>query len=367
MVLSRPVGARRGFTLIELLVVIAIIAVLIALLLPAVQSAREAARRAQCTNNLKQLGLAIHNYIDRCNLFVPGISAQAPGDTWAWDSGLSWRAMILPELEQNTVYNAFNMMLKQDTSPTIQSGVYASYAWATAWYTVMTVFLCPSDGNNGQGIVPYGPTGTYPYINTTPPPNPKGGAVGVPCTNYNLSFGDNYLVLPLGCTNPWETVPITTPVPGLIRRGWDGFWGTNGTVISLSGGSGSMRGFADYRTGQTATVQSVTDGMSNTILVGEVLPAQDANNEMYGNTGIGSGTTVPINYYTGNPFAGFGSCNFSTRASYAGRGFKSMHPGGANFLFADGSVHFLKASINPQAYNSLGSRNGGEVVGSDAY
>ena len=93
----------RGFTLIELLVVIAIIAVLIALLLPAVQSAREAARRAQCTNNLKQIGLAIHNYIDRVNLFVPAMSAQPPGDGWAWDAKLSWRAMILPELEQMNV------------------------------------------------------------------------------------------------------------------------------------------------------------------------------------------------------------------------------------------------------------------------
>ncbi|MHB1556331.1 MAG: DUF1559 family PulG-like putative transporter [Isosphaeraceae bacterium] len=352
-------GARRGFTLIELLVVIAIIAVLIALLLPAVQAAREAARRAQCTNNLKQLGLAVHNYIDRVNLFPPAVSAQPPGDTWSWDGGLSWRAMILPELEQNTVYNSFNMMLKQDTP-----GV--TYAWATAWYTVMTVFLCPSDGNNGQGIVPFGPTGTYSFASPVPP-NPGGGSTGVPCTNYNLSFGDNYAVLPLSGANPWETYPVTVPMPGLIRRGWDGFWGTNGTVISLGGG-GTMRGFSDYRTGQTASIQSVTDGMSNTILIGEVLPWQDANNEMYGNTGVASGTTIPINYFTGAPSpVSFGSTTWSSRFSYAARGFKSQHPGGANFCFADGSVHFLKASISPISYNALGSRNGGEVVGSDQY
>jgi prepilin-type N-terminal cleavage/methylation domain-containing protein/prepilin-type processing-associated H-X9-DG protein len=348
----------RGFTLIELLVVIAIIAVLIALLLPAVQSAREAARRAQCTNNLKQLGLATHNYIDRVNLFPPARSAQPAGDTWAWDGGLSWRAMILPEMEQNTVYNSFNFMLRQDTGGALN-------AWATSWYTIMTVFLCPSDGNNGGGLVPYGPTGTYSFAGT-PPPNPGGGTVGVPVTNYNMSFGDNYAVTPLGCApTPWEdTLPLAAGV--IQRRGYNGFWGTTG-VINYGGETGSMRGFSDYRSGQVASIASVTDGLSNTILYGEVLPDQDANNEMYGNTGVASGTTIPINLFTGNPYAGFGSCNFTTRASYAGRGFKSRHPGGANMAFADGHVSFLKASISPFAYNSLGSRNGGEVVSSDSY
>jgi prepilin-type N-terminal cleavage/methylation domain-containing protein/prepilin-type processing-associated H-X9-DG protein len=350
--------SQRGFTLIELLVVIAIIAVLIALLLPAVQSAREAARRAQCTNNLKQLGLATHNYIDRVNLFPPAVSAQPPGDTWAWDAGLTWRVMILPEMEQNTVYNSFNMMLRQDTA-----GV--TYAWATSWYTIMTVFLCPSDGNNGGGIVPYGSKGTYSF-NTNIPPNPSGGSTGVPCTNSYMSFGDNYAITPLGCApTPWEdTLPLAAGV--IQRRGYNGFWGTT-NVVTYGGETGSMRGFSDYRSGQTATIQSVTDGMSNTILYGEGLPDQDANSEMYGNTGVASGTTMPINFFTGNAFSGFGSCNFTTRASYAGRGFKSRHPGGANFTFADGHVAFLKASISPYTYNALGSRAGGEVVSSDAY
>jgi prepilin-type N-terminal cleavage/methylation domain-containing protein/prepilin-type processing-associated H-X9-DG protein len=350
---------KRGFTLIELLVVIAIIAVLIALLLPAVQAAREAARRAQCTNNLKQIGLAIHNYIDRCNLFVPGISAQTPGDSWAWDAGLSWRAMILPELEQTNIYNSFNMMLKEDT---------AGAAWATGWYTRIGAFACPSDGQN-TGFTPYGPTGTYSVM--TPPPNPSGGATGVPTTNYNMSFGDNYAVLPLSGANPWETGPPFTV--GIPRRGFDGFWGTSNMSSYGLGGlsivdNGQMRGFSDYRTTGTASVASVTDGFSNTLLVGEVLPFQDANNEMYGHTGIGSGTTLPINFFTGAPGpVSYGTTTWSSRFSYATRGFKSQHPGGANFLLADGHVQFLKASINPATYNALGSRAGGEVISSDSY
>jgi len=366
MMSVRRFGSRRGFTLIELLVVIAIIAVLIALLLPAVQAAREAARRAQCSNNLKQIGLAIHNYIDRVNLFVPGISAQPAGDTWAWDAGLSWRAMILPELEQTTIYNSFNMMLKESTGG-------SNLAWATAWYTRIGAFACPSDGNN-TGFTPYGPTGTYSIL--TPPPNPSGGATGVPTTNYNMSFGDNYAVLPLSGANPWETAPPFTI--GIPRRGFDGFWGpsnmsTYGLATLSIVDNGTMRGFSDYRTTGTASVQSVTDGMSNTILVGEVLPSQDNNNEMYGHTGLASGTTIPINFYTGlsntgsNPCGGFGTCNFACRESYATRGFKSLHPGGANFTFADGHVQFLKASVNPATYNALGSRAGGEVISSDAY
>jgi prepilin-type N-terminal cleavage/methylation domain-containing protein/prepilin-type processing-associated H-X9-DG protein len=352
---------RRGFTLIELLVVIAIIAVLISLLLPAVQSAREAARRAQCTNNLKQIGLAIHNYIDRVNMFVPGMSAQPPGDGWAWDAKVSWRVMILPELEQTTVFNSWNLMLAEDS---------AGAAWATGWYTLINVFQCPSDGQN-TGFTPYGYSGTYSVMG--PPPNPSGGSTGVPTTNYNMSFGDNYAITPLGCAPvPWEDVlPLTIP-PGQARRGYNGFWGTT-NVVNYGGETGTMRGFADYRSGQTATIQSVTDGLSNTILVGEVLPAQDNNNEMYGHTGIGSGTTIPINYWTGlyntgsNPCGGFGTCNFACRVCYSARGFKSMHPGGANFLVADGHVQFFKASISPQTYNALGSRNGGEIVSADAY
>ena len=354
MMSVRRVGPRRGFTLIELLVVIAIIAVLIALLLPAVQAAREAARRAQCTNNLKQLGLAIHNYVDRVNLFPPGALAGTWGSSTS-GGGYTWRLMILPDLEQNQIYNAFNFSLGEGTSA-------GAYAWATVWYATLGAFICPSDGNN-TGHVPYGGSGTYSV--TTPPPNPNGGGTSVPSTNYNMSFGDNYAVLPLSGANPWETSLGGVITPGVLQRGNPGYWGTSN---GYNGQAGTMRGFSDYTTGGIATIQSVTDGLSNTIIVGEGIPSQDANNEMYGFTGAAAGTTIPINFFTGAPGpVSYGTTVWQSRYSYASRGFKSMHPGGANFLFADGHATFLKASLNPGTYNALGSRAGGEVISSDSY
>jgi len=127
---------------------------------------------------------------------------------------------------------------------------------------------------------------------------------------------------------------------------------------------------------QIATIASVTDGTSNTILVGEVLPIADANNAFWTSTGSASGTTIPLGWDT-NSFPGADpSCNckwqaatapLGCRYSAAAKGFVSRHPGGANLLFADGSVHFLKKSINLVTYCALGSRNGGEVISSDAY
>ncbi len=373
----RRMKIDRGFTLIELLVVIAIIAVLIALLLPAVQAAREAARRAQCTNNLKQIGLACHNYISRTNMYPPGaigpaqkgsnanpmtVSQGTAPTAWGNDS-VSWRALILPDLEQNAVSNSINFNLASGAAGT-------GNAWATAWYTVMTVFLCPSDGNN-TGLIPYGPTGTYTV--TTPPargggvipPASLNGTICVPSTNYFYSFGDNYALLPLSGPNPWESFLGPNAIPGQVQRGFPGYWGTTHSYMNVAG---TMRGFSDYSTGQVASIASVTDGTSNCILAGENLPAQDANNEMYGFTGAACGTTVPMNFYSGNPTpVAYSTTVYSSRFSYTARGFKSLHPGGCNFLLADGHVQFLKNSINPFTYNALGSRAGGEVLSSDSY
>ena len=203
---------RRGFTLIELLVVIAIIAVLISLLLPAVQSAREAARRAQCVNNLKQIGLASHNYLDRNQVFPPGATSGPGNNRWADGAGFGWRAMILPDVEQNSAFNNLNF------SRNFWGGGGASAINATIFYTAFSSFLCPSDGTNNSGFLPIGPddpaNGVFPLDNgwfTGPD-----GSRKVAISNYMMSYGDNYSVLPLvTIAQPYEIFKPTDPT---VRR-----------------------------------------------------------------------------------------------------------------------------------------------------
>ena len=288
---SRGPSVHRGFTLIELLVVIAIIAVLIALLLPAVQSVREAARRAQCTNNLKQIGLALHNYNDSFNTFPLG-GVSTPKSDWGHESCLTWRALILPQLEQNPTYNALNLGI----NPSSGANTYDLGADFTVWVTVSSSWLCPSDGQNGDGKLPLGttanPTGQFTQGTTPIDPSTGQPLTIVASTNYAGSFGDNYAGGPLmgnpGGGLPWETPAGTTPPAGQPRIGWDGYWGTN-HVSSGSPTGGSLRGFFDYGTAQVVTIASVTDGTSNSIMVGEVLPEKCANSAFYVTNGARRG------------------------------------------------------------------------------
>jgi prepilin-type N-terminal cleavage/methylation domain-containing protein/prepilin-type processing-associated H-X9-DG protein len=357
-----------AFTLIELLVVIAIIAVLIALLLPAVQSAREAARRAQCTNNLKQIVLAFANYESTNSIYpLGGVTlVQGPGTaSWgnmAGNNGLSWVALVLPYLEQNTVYSSINF------SVDINNGGFQLQAIATAWYTRLGVLSCPSDGDQ-DGFR------TDQSTNNSPPINPSGGAQSYPVENYLGSFGDNYCI---GCNNPGITFPTETPytvwppVPGQPRVGWPG---EQGTILDINcnnnaSAPGVLRGMFDVTTGQSVKLASVTDGTSNTIAAGEGLPAQRADNNVWALNSGANGTTVPINWPCPLPSSiggGWGTTNWASRFAYTNTGFKSHHPGGCNFGFVDGSVRFIKQSINMYAYCALGSRNGGEVISSDSY
>jgi prepilin-type N-terminal cleavage/methylation domain-containing protein/prepilin-type processing-associated H-X9-DG protein len=376
---SSRVQANRhdGFTLIELLVVIAIIAVLIGLLLPAVQAAREAARRIQCTNNLKQIGLALHNYHDQNNTFPNGGTVPNTGNlmTTIWGSNstyLSWRAMILPQMELNPVYNSINTMQATFIIPSWTGQVTPNkYAMFTAWITVSNVWLCPSDGKNGNGLLPW--ADAPPARNNNgqdcagdPPWNPATGTsvTTIPVTNYAGSFGDNYASNNVPGVIPWETL-------GPPRIGWPPSWGGG-----QSGAGDGFRGiFEIYCKVPPVGINSITDGTSNTIMTGEVLPSDRAEVNFYHGNGATAGLTVPINFPSNTFPATDPRCSgqydnavpLGCRYGSAGKGFKSRHPGGANMGMCDGSVRFLKSTTNIAVQCALGSRNGGEVISSDAF
>ncbi len=275
----------------------------------------------------------------------------------------------MPFFEQSNIYNSINFQIHITNS-------LADPDFITAWYTAINVLQCPSDGNNPGGFRNDGYNGDPQFgqyaVNPAPIPL-NGGAVKVPVSNYLASFGDNYCIGPLTSPGgPWET-PVTTwpPVAGQQRIGWPGYQGTNsdigGNLGPTMGAPGMLRGMFDYATMQTVTMASITDGTSNTVTVGESIPAQRADNNVWTFSGVTNGMTVPINQYSGGAFVTFGGTNWSQRGAYSNTGFKSLHPGGGNFAFGDGSVHFLKASINMFTYCALGSRNGGEVISSDSY
>jgi prepilin-type N-terminal cleavage/methylation domain-containing protein/prepilin-type processing-associated H-X9-DG protein len=380
---------RRGFTLIELLVVIAIIAVLISLLLPAVQSAREAARRAQCTNNLKQIGLAVANYVDLFQTYPPGGITKPhgtnAGDPWyTGANSLNWRVLILPQMEGGNAYNAVNLIVNADAT-----GVDAAFAGSdlyTAYIQTFSTWLCPSDGKNGNGKLPNGQfpggnnsTGRGQYCNQVKDPTTGDVTTMVPVSNYQGSFGDNYCGGVL-CNNlPWETPwQAITLAPGVARIGYNGYWGTSfGPPDGFTSGAGTMRGMFDYRgTQMPPTIAQVTDGTSNTVVAGEILPSRAADANFWFQNGGLAGMTVPLNWNSDTFDPTIAPCKdnwqgatapLGCRFGSAAKGFVSLHPGGANFVFGDGSVHFLKQSISLPTYCALGSRAGGEVLSADSY
>jgi prepilin-type N-terminal cleavage/methylation domain-containing protein/prepilin-type processing-associated H-X9-DG protein len=329
---------RRGFTLIELLVVIAIIAVLIALLLPAVQAAREAARRSQCTNNLKQIALAMHNYHDVVGSFPPGaISDPNWSGTW-WN----WPAFVLPQMEQMALYNSINF-----SRFTIENTT-ANDPNRTVWTSVINSYLCPSD-SVGSGVMDNMKWVTIRNL---------GGAYTGAVTCYVVNMGDNKT------GNP--TFDFYSSEPG--GPGW--------------GCRGSFRGlFGECSDGKSMSLRDCLDGTSNTILAGENSPNMNGSLLWVNGDGTWASTVIPLNWKTnlkdGQKDTDGTTCDINqlnaTGAPHCWRnqtynyGFKSWHPGGANFAMADGSVKYLKQSISPRTYNSLGTRANAEIVSADAY
>lgn len=333
-------AVRRGFTLIELLVVIAIIAVLIALLLPAVQQAREAARRSQCKNNLKQLGLAIHNFHDTYG-HLP-TSNRPPGTGTKRIGGIT---RMLPYLDQAPLYNNYNQQL-QWSDPNAQMRATVS--------TKLTVLICPS---NPQGGVLDGD----PDATTTP----SGWAMNVAASgDYALAKGVDRGITPY----------VTLVLPGLF---------TDPTNSANSYYAGMFPQNVDAR------FASVTDGLSNTIAMHESAgrpylfrrgrqvgspPANRVNGGGWcrpasevlitGQRADGSALfgTTPFNATNGHDVGGesYPSGMFGVQST--GQPY-SFHVGGAHFLMGDGAVRFISENISMNTFVSLVTANGGEVIG----
>jgi prepilin-type N-terminal cleavage/methylation domain-containing protein/prepilin-type processing-associated H-X9-DG protein len=302
---SAVVRHRRGFTLIELLVVIAIIAILIALLLPAVQQAREAARRSTCKNHLKQIGLALHNYHDIYNTFPAGSFSTAPR--------LSWHVSILPQIDQTPLYNLVDFNLNS----------YSNAAYTAVFQTTkIPVWNCPS-GTREMGHTADTTLQTTHYYGILGPKVAPGGPFSYNCTGVSDTAGE--------CA-----VPTTAAHGGYSRHG----------IL----GRNTKNGF-----------RSITDGSSNTFLVGEISNTRTTSGQdMIGyrrwwrgfeGTASASAKNVvyPINSKTYN-----GSNDFNDI------GFGSNHSGGTHFLMADGAARFVSENVDMVVYQSTASMDGGE-------
>jgi prepilin-type N-terminal cleavage/methylation domain-containing protein/prepilin-type processing-associated H-X9-DG protein len=323
---------RSAFTLVELLVVIAIIGVLVALLLPAVQAAREAARRMHCANNVKQIGLGLHNYHDAHKRFPPGASHYLPhvwGDRSVRHHG-SFLCRLLPYIEQGNIYDRVD-----DTAadPVFDSAMPDG---TKVFQVRINTFICPSD----EEVEDW--DGNPLYHNT---PVSMQGRKAAP-SNYGASMGNQ----------GWGGGPfLCDPVKykGTYDHGHD----DSGRTIS------GVFGHTLYG----AKIREITDGTSKTIAIGEIRPKCSwhvRDGWMHWNS-LWIATTAPINYPTCPGEPGFDAVN--TDISSAGKwgceqAFRSIHPGGCHFGFCDGSVQFLNDAIDYDVYQRLGARRDGLTI-----
>jgi len=358
------ISKRRGFTLIELLVVIAIIAVLIGLLLPAVQAAREAARRSQCVNNLKQIGLALHNYVSQQNSFPP-----LAGNMWrggpaspGWGNWpLGWAAMLMPQMEGQPLANAANYSFGADQPQN----------YLTVCRARVATFLCPSE-NVSQG--PWQSSSWMNYCaNVGGPasmatwsgliiPMREDAATGVG-TNYPTNLGTvGFQSVTDGTSNTVAFSERLIGIPGdatVLRSSPNARRVTFGpvpTVTADTGGAVQATAFVQACRGLPGTA-STAGTVNNSWIGGAVWAGSHAN-------------TLRFNTYTHVNTPNGISCmaeNYPPGQAIDAITVGSNHPGGVNACMGDGSVRFFKDTISIPTWWAVGTRAGGEVVSSDSY
>lgn len=363
-----PSAARvRGFTLVELLVVIAIIGVLVALLLPAVQAAREAGRRAQCLNNIRQLGIALHNHHDAIGRFPMNVNyVHGPPELAGQRDFASHLINLSPYFELTALHDAIDFCDPADPA-CIRPGSQL-LADRPVHQFVVSSLQCPSDHMNGL-VDPRDGTSRWAGLANTH------NIEQVATTNYAGCIGSQFM-------ESWAGFRISeiVNVPagfGLVNGGEDWFGQNSGTprelfcpainVRSDCHDPGTLSGvFA--RSTWAAAIHEIEDGTSNTIAIGEILPRSTAFQWVMGWTyaeGVWFATTAPINHPTDRdawsrraPRGGSWDDDFNVA-----NGFKSRHPGGANFVMCDGSASFINEDIEYGTYQALGARSDGTVVG----
>jgi prepilin-type N-terminal cleavage/methylation domain-containing protein/prepilin-type processing-associated H-X9-DG protein len=329
---------RRGFTLVELLVVIAIIGILVALLLPAVQAAREAARRAQCTNNLRQVGVAALNHENTKKILPPG-SGYLRTDPKEFRG--TWVVPLLPFIEESGVASQYDAKKYPDEAPNL----------ALAATLVLRAFICPSDELASQPILTLRRQGAGSHN----PPTCQGlwytGSMGA-------TIPDRCDWLPSASDPDYNRkVRISCAGGGLGTINTDGK-GRTPAAPNFNPQDNPNNCFGLIcRRHLGIELRKVPDGLSNTFLAGETLPSHYIWNCIFCDNFPVSSTHIPLNNMEQCPSIACAADTLYWRTS----GFKSMHPGGANFVMGDGSVQFISETIDYYTYNMLGNRADGET------